>query len=198
MLTRNYYHIMERLLTGYSGGYPSAADRTVDNWLADKYMLVKEYGGSIATVDPDISAYGVFGYDADNKANVSSSTAIGWNWLLVGSSDAEETYDDYTIEFVTTLTAQGNRASTYEYTHTGTVMHTNKVFVNNTTEDVVIKEIGMFTGTGVYVGSSNSRNARPVLVYRKKLDEPITIPANGGVANIALDINIPAQNKPSA
>ena len=195
MLTRNFDNLMSVFLCGLPY---YTDDLTEEKWLSGEKLSIKTYNATIFSVHyiqvNGTYSNGLFSVGNDNYTSPSSSEGA----LILGSGDAEETYDDYKIDPITTLSVSGKRTNQYTFKDGKCYVTIHKVFINNTTADIVVKEAGFhYPFTGRKSGSSSNYSCY-ALLYRKKFDEPITIAANGGLASITLDIEIPMMmHKPS-
>ena len=184
MLTRNYDSVTVAIMTILpSYGYtPTEAD-----WLGGKPGVVKDHSGVIrALSDFPRTSNSVFGYTSSSD-NFSKLTTSSTPALLIGSNNAEESYNDYGLDIIEELTAMGYRSASIAYTVDGCVYTTVKTFINNTGNDITVNELGIYQ---YYDNISN------ILLYRKKLDKSVTLKANGGTATFSLVIDIPYANKP--
>ena len=187
MLTRNFDSIMASFLSGFPpNGTPKEAD-----WLAGMPGAVKNHFGTMKTFTGFPSTrYALFGSNNlnDNISQIPTETvSVYMPILLIGKSNAEETYNDYCLDVVPDLTATGYRYINVAYTSEGCVYNTVKSFVNNTDEDVIVNEVGIYNHIDMNYD---------VLLYRKKLPNPVTMKAKGGTATFNIVINIPYANKP--
>ena len=184
MLTRNYDSLMASFLSMLppSGYAPKEAD-----WLAGKPGVVKNHDGEAKTMyDYPRSSYSIFG-QSNTSDSYSQFAGGGTPILLVGSNNAEETYNDYKLNVIAALTVVGFRSAGITYSDNGCIYTTVKTFINNTENDITVNELGIYQ---YYDYTSN------VLLYRKKLDTPVTLKAKGGTATFSLVIDIPYANKP--
>ena len=94
MLTRNYDSMTVGYMTILPSGTPTEAD-----WLGGKPGVLKNHDGAIkALTDMQRGSYSTFGHrnDIDNHSNLGDISPT----LLVGSNDAEETYNDYKLDIL--------------------------------------------------------------------------------------------------
>lgn len=199
MITRNFDHLVAAMY----GGIPYNLYKGI--MTEEEYMngaaLVKDTSGKIVTPylsnNTSFMSCGFFGGTNDKYAHANN---YGAN-LVVGSNTNEETYDDYMFTPITELSVSGARSNSYSNKEGLLCVHCSKVFANNTAQDIVINEAAFiynFTCSPEASSSSNYTGYK-ILIYRKRFDTPITISANGGLANIVLDIEIPAgANNPNA
>lgn len=187
MLTRNFDSIMVGFLTTF----PASGTPTESEWLAGRPGAVKTHYGPMKTVTKfPSSSYSLFGGTniGEELAQIPmADNIVAVPILLVGKSNAEETYDDYALDLVTELRATGGRYVNITYTADSCLYNTVKTFVNNTENDIIVNEVGIY-----YHIEFNY----DVLLYRKKLAQPVTLKANGGTATFNLVIDIPYANKP--
>ena len=87
--------------------------------------------------------------------------------IFVGTGDTAVTADDYKLYTPVTLSVVSAQCT---QNSDGTVI-TLRTFTNNTVEDVVIKEIGLYLFRYTYGGSTPI-----VMIGRKVLSTPVTIP----------------------
>lgn len=186
MLTRNY----DSLTTGLLTVLPlKALTPTETHWLGGKPGIFKDHFGLFKMI-PDMPEfyYSIFGNSSsvDSFSQLINSTEI-IPILLVGSNDAEESYNDYALSIISSLTVVGGRYANVNYTSDDCIYNTVKTFVNNTENDITVNEVGLY--------QHFSENF-DVLLYRKKLATPVTLKARGGTASFNLVIDIPYANKP--
>ena len=187
MLTRNYDSLMTAFMTILP---PSGYTPTETDWLGGKPGVVKIHNGVMKTMyDYPRSSYSTFGQSSnnDNLSQLSTSTATIYPVLLVGKSNAAESYNDYAIDLITNLSVVGYRSAGITYSTDGCIYTTVKTFINNTENDITVNELGLY---------QHYENGLDVLVYRKKLATPVTLKAKGGTATFSLVIDIPYANKP--
>lgn len=189
MLTRNYDSLMTGFMTilPASGYTPTEAD-----WLGGMPGAVKIHTGEVKPIYRyPFNDYTIFGnesaFDNYSKLQNSNSSSGTMPFLLVGGNNATETYNDYHLDILENLTVVGYRSAGIAHSSDGCVYTTVKTFINNTENDITVNELGIYAHC-----SSNNY----VLLYRKKLDKPVTLKAKGGSASFSLDIDIPYANKP--
>ena len=187
MLTKNY----DSLTVGFLTILPADTfTPTEADWLGGMPGVIKDHNGVMRSVtnyrNTNNSMFGNSN-NADNlsQMQINSSTSLP-PILLVGSNNAAETYNDYSLDVLKDLTAVGFRSVGITHTSEGCVYTTVKTFLNNTEKDITVNEIGL----------SQHYSSFDILLYRKKLDTPVTLKANGGTATFSLVINIPYANKP--
>ena len=161
------------------------------DWLGGMPGVVKDHSGVLKVVSKyRTSSFSIFGNSSADDNYSTMQTGVGGTApsavLLVGSNNAAETYNDYCLDILDDLTAVGYRSAGITYTSEGCIYTTVKSFTNNTENDITVNEMGL----------SQRYSAIDVLLYRKKLDNPVTLKANGGTATFSLVINIPYANKP--
>lgn len=186
MVVRNF----DNIINGYIVGYDPSVAVTENNWLKGVPCLAKNTSGIIYRITQ--STYygnGLFGGSGDSSSN--SFTSGQGPRLLLGSNDADEHYNDYKVELIKTLSVSSYRGVAYSTENGVHRCVLSKTFTNNTAEDVIVKEMGVFTDFSGQQSGSSSVYGTTVLVAREKLAEPVTIPANGGVATFTMNINIP-------
>lgn len=185
MLLRNF----DNVVNGYISGAPSVIP-TENDWLKGIPWLVKINSGAVYCVTNASNIMsGFFGGSYDNATSLTNFSS--GPKLMLGSNDADENYNDYKLELITSLSVSSSRGvanSTENGVHRCVL---TKTFVNNTAEDVTVKEMGMYNDLSGRGGSSSSTYSLTALVAREKLAEPVTIPANGGVATFTMTITIP-------
>ena len=185
MLTRNYDSLMTGLLTILPA---KTLTPTETHWLGGKPGIFKDHFGLFKMI-PDMPKfyYTIFGnsngIDAFSQLNsIGDITPI----LLVGSNNAEESYDDYALSIISSLTVAGSRYSSINHTSNDCIYNTVKTFVNNTENDITVNEVGLY---------QHFSENYDVLMYRKKLAQPVVLKARGGTASFNLVIDIPYANK---
>ena len=188
MLTRNY----DSLMTGFMTILPPSSYTPIEaDWLGGMPGVVKTHDGILKAVyDYKGNNHSVFGNTSNmdnlSKMQTSNNTPVP-PILLVGSNNAAETYNDYSLDVLEDLTVVGYRSAGITYTSEGCVYTTVKTFINNTEDDITVNEMGLSQHYNLNID---------VLLYRKKLDKPVTLKANGGTATFSLVIDIPYANKP--
>ena len=184
MVTRNFDNVINMFIVGWH-----STTITEDNWLKGIPSLVKAYNGICYSITGNsYLSNGFFGGSNDNAYNLNSGSPP---ILLVGSNDAEERYNDYKLELISSLSVSSYRGVTYSTENGVHRCVLTKTFTNNTAEDVTVKEMGVYVNfTGRQSGSSSNYSVN-VLVAREKLAQPVTISANGGVATFTMNITIP-------
>ena len=65
-----------------------------------------------------------------------------------------------------------------------TVLRITKTVSNPTTEDIIVKEIGLI----INLSNMGTETQNLALLAREVLDEPITVKANGGIQVFGIDI----------
>lgn len=186
MLTRNFDSIVAGYLTVFGAG----STQKEAEWLGGRPGVVKTQYGMIKAINQYPGSNGsIFGQLNNSEAFEQLPATSGNNFaiLIVGSSNAEETYNDYSLNIIKDLTVIGYRYVNTTYSEEGCVYNTVKTFVNNTENDITVNELGLY---------QHYDNAVDVLLYRKKLDKSVTLKAKGGTATFNLVINIPYANKP--
>lgn len=186
MLTRNFDNIM----VGYLTVFASGSSQKEAEWLAGRPGVVKTQYGMIKAINQyPGSNYSIFGQSntSESYAQLPATSGANFAVLIVGSNNAEETYNDYSLNVITDLTVIGYRYVNTTYSEEGCAYNTVKTFVNNTEEDITVNELGLY---------QHYDSTIDVLLYRKKLDKPVTLKANGGTATFNLVIDIPYANKP--
>ena len=185
MLTRNF----DSISVGYLTIIPEVSSPTETHWTDGMPGIIKNTNGTIRK----ISCYGYLNMSllgnssiSDNFTTLPTGNSETHPMLLVGSGTGEETYYDYKIDIISNLNVVGYRSVSVAYTAEACKYTTVKTFINNTDSDVTVNEFGLFS----HFGSTSD-----ILLYRKKLDQPVTIKANGGTGTFKLVIDIP-YNKP--
>lgn len=193
MLTRNFDNYMAAYITGYRYNYRfgSTVDYSEEARVNGQSLCYKISTGAIYVPGNEVAVnhYGLFTSDSNLDKGVTLNSQ--YTSLLVGSNNAEETYDDYKLDLITTLTASNCICSNATFENGNFIYRKSKIFTNNTDADITINEAGLFCRVTGYPEGSSSEYSCYLLLYRKKFDEPIVVPANGGVTNIVLDITIP-------
>ena len=186
MLTRNYDSLTTGLLTvlPLKTFTPKESD-----WLGGRPGVFKDHYGAIKIISGMPNYYHtIFSHlsTIDNYSQLQSGVEI-MPILLVGSNNAEESYNDYSLSILGDLTVIGYRYANISYTAEGCSYNTVKTFVNNTENDITVNEVGLYHHYDVNFD---------ILLYRKKLEKPVTLKARGGTASFNLVIDIPYANKP--
>lgn len=188
MLTRNY----DSLTVGYLTVLPTKGFTPKElDWLGGMPGVVKNHYGLIKVITSyQGTGYSVFGHSSgsDNSSQLPTDSSVSsLPILLVGKSNAEESYNDYALDVITELTTIGTRYVNITYNQEGCVYNTIKTFVNNSDNDITVNEIGIYQHFELNFD---------FLLYRKKLAQPVTLKAKGGTATFNLVIDIPYANKP--
>ena len=186
MLTRNYDSLTVSILTHLAS--KDVAPKEAD-WLGGKPGIFKDHFGLFKMIfEMPRYYYTIFGNSSgvDNFSHLNINSEIS-PVLLVGSNNAEESYDDYALSIISGLTVVGYRYTNINYTSDNCVYNTVKTFVNNTENDITVNEVGLY---------QHFSENYDVLLYRKKLAQPVTLKARGGTATFNLVIDIPYANKP--
>ena len=97
-----------------------------------------------------------------------SSTRAYYVGLCYGTSDVQESFDDYTLE-TTNLTGLNY---SWIIGRDGFLLSFSNTCYNGTNEPITVKEIGLVVFPWVYDDSSPKKAS---LLYRKVLDSPVTI-----------------------
>lgn len=92
--------------------------------------------------------------------------------VFVGSGNSEVTADDYKLESALNLSVIG--ASCY---HNKNVTTVTRTFLNNTEDEVTVKEMGLYLFRNGYNGN-NTFNRKLVMIGRKVLEAPIVLQPN--------------------
>lgn len=185
MLTRNYDSLTVGLLTVLPIDYsPKEAD-----WSGGMPGVFKDHYGEIKSIGAfpryDHTIFGNSSY-TDNYTQLNGVSGT-LSVLLVGSNNAEESYNDYALSVISSLTVAGTRYANISYSADDCIYNTAKTFVNNTENDITVNEVGLYQHYGTNFD---------ILLYRKKLAQPVTLKARGGTATFNLVIDIPYANKP--
>lgn len=188
MLTRNFDSIM----AGYLTVLPSKSLTPKEaDWLGGIPGVVKNHYGLMRAITYyQGTGFSIFGHSSssDNISQVPQDSSVtAMPIMIVGKSNAEETYYDYALDDIAELTTIGTRYVNMTYNQEGCVYNTIKTFVNNSDNDITVNEIGIY---------QHIEFNHDVLLYRKKLDKSVTLKANGGTATFNLVIDIPYANKP--
>ena len=185
MLTRNYDSLTTGLLTVLPADYsPKEAD-----WSAGMPGVFKDHFGAIKSIASfpryDYTIFGNVSYN-DRYTQLNEISGIV-SVLLVGSNNAEESYHDTALSIISGLTVAGTRFVSISYSPDDCIYNTVKTFVNNTENDITVNEVGLY---------QHYETNFDILLYRKKLAQPVTLKARGGTASFNLVIDIPYANKP--
>ena len=185
MLTRNF----DSLSVGYLTVLSDISSPTETQWMSGMPGIIK-------TAQERVEKTNYYGNQNHSLLGGSSTTDNFTSYyvgslyahaaLLVGSGTDEETYYDYKLDIISKLNVVGYRSESVTYTAESCQYTTTKTFINNTDKDVTVNEIGLFAHPAL---------DSDVLLYRKKLGQPVTLKANGGTATFQLEITIP-YNKP--
>jgi len=167
MFTRNFYNI------------PFAISCV--GYMSSRFQNV--YGSIIGTqlnrYRAKNSGYGFISYDLrTDMFNYKSGNIAYYNQcdIVFGSDDSEETFDDYKLDFIDPtgiqyLSQYRTQVEGYEPTY-----NFSKTWKSNKSEPFTIREVGFVCPLGYQNwGSSDTNWGGPMLIYRKKLDEPIIV-----------------------
>jgi hypothetical protein len=104
--------------------------------------------------------------------------------LALGTNDTAPTKGDYA--FANEITALNRDSYSMDTVGKGnkTVLRITKTVSNPTTEDIIVKEIGLI----VSLSNMGTETQNLALLAREVLDEPITVKANGGIQVFGIDI----------
>lgn len=194
MITRNFDNIMKVLFIGSNTVLSSvSADETT--WQSGGIGIYKDSNGDFWRCRGlSMLASGLFGGTDDKFTQPENQLTPT---MAIGSNNAEESYDDYTISVISDVAVPNARGNTFTYDVEKATMTMLKSFVNNTENDIAVNEIGLYARiVGIKQGSSTDIS-RPVLMFREKLDEPVVLAANGGTATFTATLNLPVANKPN-
>ena len=122
-----------------------------------------------------------------NSASIMTDYNNSSYGIAVGSSDTAATEDDYILgNLITTLkqSAVPQVSLVYDAENTKLIARIDLPLVNDTAEDIIVREIGRFasyytTATKGAMPSNSASTKRCVLVERTVLETPVTVPANG-------------------
>jgi len=144
---------------------------------SDSFMLPCIYNGDLNIISTDTSV----------------STSITGGSFIVGTGSTPPTLDDYCLESeITNLTKVSTTFNIIDANESlGFSVQITKTYVNQTTEDITIGEIGYFKRGAGYAFSNSkwqtSESKANVLTFREVLDEPLVVPAGQG-ATVTLNI----------
>ena len=193
MITRNFDNLMKFVFTGWNV-VTNRIKTTEDTWKNGGIGIVKDINGDYSRIHSgDLTSNGLFGGTSDRYVvtNVVSPT------MLVGSNDADESYDDYTISVLSSLTVLSDRGNAYTYSAENATLKMIKTFVNDTSDDITVSEVGIFKCLTTTTDTSSTSSSRNFLLFREKLPEPVILTANGGTATFTVTMNFPVANKPN-
>jgi hypothetical protein len=155
--------------------------------------VLKNYNGSVSYNDrgswrPPFSSFNQY-----NNGSTSSSGSI----LVLGSNNAKESYEDYTISAISNLTfltvEESCKLSDDELCLENTFIAR---YYNNNSSSVVVGELGVCSCLGGSSSTSHNWNYT-YLIYRKALETPIEVPAHGNII-VKLVLKTPIYpNKPT-
>lgn len=146
---------------------------------APAYYEVKDTTGNIryVTVNPKNANATAF-----ITSDLSNTNAAPYG-IAIGADGHEESEDDYTLgSQITTLTATITKTQYQDSENNKNTMRLDLVVSNNTSEDVTVREIGIFAQyntmptQGATVAPGSAVNPRSIMMDRTVLEQPITIP----------------------
>ena len=176
MLTENYYRLYEMIYKGDESGNST----TFINSYGQSKTLRLNRNNAISYVD------------SMNFKSIGSTAheSSGSSGIMFGDDATPPTPADYKLS--------GNVIANLTLTHSvarvmksdGCAEITNTVLVTNgNTNDVTIKEVGLFTQITAYNPTSSSGLSSYTMVDRTVLDTPVTIPA-GGIGQVTYTIRM--------
>lgn len=130
---------------------------------------------------------------SENIENNSSSRCLNYSYapVIFGSGNEPATIDDYKFsgETITNITYSYTQLA--EYAEDGSKSESGRIYTitNNNDFDITIGEVGIF-GEICYQIAYNTYGHYFVLFERTALENPITIPANGGVGQVTYIIKM--------
>lgn len=134
-------------------------------------------------------------YFTDSFINTSGSLSEGMSGLVCGNGDTPVTYDDYALELPFTASQVGYVSGAHKtemvYNESDNSWTTTYTRPLAAITDIVVKEIGVYTG--FYYGSSYDK----ALVYRKVLDTPIEVTAGSNFILTFTTVMSANPNKPA-
>lgn len=180
MFTRNFKNIYNAINSAGVNHYGESIAIPIKYYNATEYVMENLSLSEHNVMKNLMGSWGIL--SAIDVANV---TCEGASALLIGKNDAEETEDDYTLDFVpsadlihlevTTVTSVSNNKAT------NTIIRT---FIYTGSETITIREVGLFQSINIATGTST-----PLLIMRKVLENPITV-SNGETFTVTLEIDI--------
>ena len=112
------------------------------------------------------------------------TTSYGEFCLALGTNDTAPAKGDYAFaNEITTLNRDSYSMNTVSKGDK-TVLRITKTVSNPTTEDIIVKEIGLI----INLSNMGTETQNLALLAREVLDEPITVKANGGIQVFGIDI----------
>lgn len=111
----------------------------------------------------------------------SETGGVAYPFIGLGNGDTLESVNDYKLDsYINTLSYVTGSAS-----QNGDLCTKTATFKNNTSSTIIVKEVGL------YFGSGNSSTYPPLLLARKVLDTPISIePGETKTFSVHIYINI--------
>lgn len=118
------------------------------------------------------------------RNNPSNFSFYGDYAVVVGGNDTPSIKDDYafSLDLNNSLTVLSTATNSIISADGTRKLRFTKTVSNDTTEDIVVKEVGII----ISLGSYSESNA--FLIAREVLDTPITVKANGGAQVFGIDI----------
>lgn len=195
MLTRNFDNFLAQFITDATN--IKSSDRTDANFTNGNLPLIKNYNGKIGSLPPSPNTLNFANILSTRDLYTSPNSVGQYGGIVLGSNDAEESYDDYTVTSISSLT-KSSFSNSVSVSDGNLYYKKTLIVLNNTTSDITVNELGVFLGYLLaYFGTSSSTSVGKVLMYRKKFDTPIIVPANGGAGNIEFTFTLPLfVNKP--
>jgi hypothetical protein len=204
MFLRNWFNIQAIKLTGSvevaspsvfgNGskalkGYNGTVAAGVMNWFGDERITSSTYYSSALLCGLKLAGGWTNASGAEALVNMTVASGIG-PLLAVGSGDAEEDFEDYTLTDITDLTHVSYTYGTPYYDEeaecwTGWVART---LTNNTGEEVTVNELGVYLP--LYCGNTASKPSMAALVYREVMASSVVMP-NGGSFTLGLKFRLP-------
>lgn len=163
--------------------------------LGSSNFKFKTCNGSIYERSSDNKNWILMGFSNDNSAAYSPlkylRTSLGnYGGVILGNGVGQSTLDDYNLS--------GN-IITGGYTYNSSVVSSDSengmkvkaiyTITNTSSADITISEIGMVACPDATY--SSTRAEHKCLLEHTFLDEPVTIPANGGIGQVVYTIEIP-------
>lgn len=198
MFTRNYDNIMafNKLPIFGSGRKTSPSEQFEDGSLA-----LKTTSGSIKTYvysSSDFHQFHPFSYILNVEVGATAST--GYTYLVIGSGDAPESYDDYCLSHPCVKTDILRSALSYtesDITYNAITKKFNRSFTQSFTalNDVTIREYGFINVAQTNTNASTTSYSQ-LLIFRKVLDTPVVV-ERGQTVEFTFQISASANdNKP--
>lgn len=202
MFTRNYWKYIAAAEVNQTGSLYSSTQKpkfiTVSGAEPDKnvYPSSSSYTTKVPTdYVTTLSRIGTTDVSA-NVSNSESGCMLGTSGthVIFGSGNAPATVDDYKLsgDVIQNITYSSISEHSFAEDGSSSIASRTYTITNNNDTDITIGEVGIF-GESYYPTSSTKYSHYFIMFERTALDNPITIPANGGVGQVTYTIQ---QNYP--